>query len=159
MKILNPVSKSLKTLVLLSSVLISSLSFATTSTSTDANDVILSGYDAVSYFTKEAPTQGDSKISSVYNGAIYHFASAANRDAFKADPAKYAPQYGGFCAFGTTISQKIGVNPKIYEVIDGKLFVQSSAKALELFQPEKVSKIETANKNWKEIKDVPADQL
>ena len=159
MKILNPVSKTLKTLVLLSSVLVSSLSFATITTSTDDNDVILSGYDAVSYFTKAAPTQGVSSISSVYNGAIYHFASEDNRDLFKANPAKYAPQYGGFCAFGTSISQKIAVNPKIYEVIDGKLFVQSGPKALELFQPEKADKIATANKNWKEIKDVPADEL
>ncbi|RVU85932.1 YHS domain-containing protein [Leucothrix sargassi] len=159
MKILNPVSKSLKTLVLLSGMLVSSLSFAGVTTSTNDNDVILSGYDAVSYFTQKAPSQGDSNISAVHNGAIYHFSSEANRDTFKANPAKYAPQYGGFCAFGTTISKKIPVDPKVYEVIDGKLFVQSSPKALELFQPKKVSKIETANKNWEEIKDVPASEL
>jgi len=159
MKISNTFSKSLKTLALVSGMLVSSFSFATVTTSTNDNDVILSGYDAVSYFTKAAPTQGVSSISSVYNGAIYHFASEANRDLFKADPAKYAPQYGGFCAFGTSISQKIAVNPKIYEVIDGKLFVQSGAKALELFQPEKASKITTANKNWEVIKDTPADEL
>lgn len=159
MKISNTFSKSLKTLVLVSGMLVSSLSFATVATSTNDNDVILSGYDAVSYFTKAAPTQGVSSISAVYNGAIYHFASEENRDLFKAAPAKYAPQYGGFCAFGTTLSRKIPVNPKVYEVIDGKLFVQSSPKALELFQPEKVSKITTANKNWEVIKDTPADEL
>ena len=159
MKNSNPFSKSLKTMVLLSGMLVSSLSFAGVTTSTNDSDVILSGYDAVSYFTKEAPTQGFAGISAVYNDAIYHFTSIENRDAFKADPAKYAPQYGGFCAFGTTISQKIAIDPTQYEVIDGKLFVQSSAKALELFQPEKANKILTANKNWKEIKNTPADEL
>ncbi len=159
MEIFNPFAKSLKTLVLVSGMLVSSLSFATVTTSTDENGVILAGYDTVSYFTKDAPVQGYSGISSVYNGAIYHFASEENRDLFKANPSKYAPQYGGFCAFGTTISKKIPINPTQYEVIDGKLFVQSSAKAFELFQPEKANKIITANKNWDVIKDTPADQL
>ncbi|MEH6457617.1 MAG: YHS domain-containing (seleno)protein [Cocleimonas sp.] len=159
MKISNPLSKSLKTMVLFSGILVSSLSFAAVTTSTNDNDVILSGYDTVSYFTKEAPTQGFAGISSVYNDAIYHFTSIENRDAFKANPAKYAPQYGGFCAFGTTINQKIAIDPTKYEVIDGKLFVQSGAKALELFQPEKANKIITANKNWEVIKNTPADQL
>ena len=159
MKISNPFLKPLKTLVLVSSMLVSSLSFAAETTSVNENGVILSGYDTVSYFKNEAPVQGNSGISSVYNGAIYHFASKENRDMFKANPAKYAPQYGGFCAFGTTISKKIPIDPTKYEVIDGKLFVQSGAKALELFQPEKATKIITANKNWQVIKDTPADQL
>ncbi|PWQ95680.1 YHS domain-containing (seleno)protein [Leucothrix arctica] len=159
MKTLNPLSKSLKTLVLLSGMLVSSLSFAGIATDTNDNDVILSGYDTVSYFTKEAPVQGKSDISAVYNGAIYHFTSEDNRDAFKADPAKYAPQYGGFCAFGTSISQKIPVDPTIYEVLDGKLYVQSGAKAMELWVPEKVSRITSADKIWVEIKDIAADEL
>lgn len=155
----NPLSQSLKTLVLLSGMLISSLSFATVETGTNDNGVILSGYDAVSYFTKEAPVQGDSGISAVHNGAIYHFTSEDNRDAFKANPAKYAPQYGGFCAFGASLRQKISVDPKIYEVLDGKLYVQSGAKAMELWVPEKISRITTGDKNWKEIKAIAADEL
>lgn len=153
------ISKSLNTLVLLSGMLVSSISFAGVTTSTNDNGVILSGYDTVSYFTKGAPTEGFAGISAVYNDAIYHFTSVENRDTFNADPAKYAPQYGGFCAFGTSISQKIAVDPTKFEVIDGKLFVQSSAKALELFQPEKAKKIVTANANWVEIKDVAAEEL
>jgi len=153
------ISTSLKSLVLVSGLLMSSLSFAGVTTSTNDNDVILSGYDTVSYFTKGTPTQGVANISSVYNDAIYHFSSVENRDAFKANPAKYAPQYGGFCAFGATISQKIAIDPTKFEIIDDKLYVQSSAKALELFQPEKAEKISLANKNWEEIKDTPASDL
>lgn len=149
----------MKAIVLFSGMLISSLSFADITTATNDNDVILSGYDTVSYFTEEAPVQGNSGISSVYDGAIYHFASEENRDTFNADPAKYAPQYGGFCAYGATLSKKIPVDPKAYEVLDGKLYVQSNEKVLKLWEPEKVSLVKTADEKWLEIKDIAADKL
>ena len=65
------------------------------------------GYDVVAYFTVGRPTVGNSKFSVVHNDATYRFASAAHRDAFKADPNKYLPQYGGFCAYGVAVGRQV----------------------------------------------------
>src|SRR5262249_39159083 len=65
-----------------------------------ANGAAIGGYDPVAYFTEKKPVKGDPQFSAEWKGATWHFASAANRDAFKADPAKYAPQYGGDCGGG-----------------------------------------------------------
>ena len=94
--------KSLFTAVAIS---VSSLSFAGVDTQTDSNDVILAGHDAVAYFTQNKPVLGKSEFTAVHNDAIYRFSSAANRDAFNSNPEKYAPAYGGFCAFGTTFGK------------------------------------------------------
>jgi len=71
------------------------------------NDLATKGYDSVSYFTKGKPTKGSTKYTAVYNGAIYHFATAKNRDLFKSEPAKHAPQYGVFCAYGVAVIKKL----------------------------------------------------
>ena len=111
----------LSSLVAASALLFASLSFAADETQQDANGVILSGHDAVSYFTMDKAVKGYAGISAVHDGAIYHFSSEANRDAFKANPSKYAPQYGGFCAYGAAIGAKFPVDPTVFAVIDDKL--------------------------------------
>ena len=81
---------------------------ASTSAINVAEDaVILKGYDAVAYFTTGTPTAGNAKFSAVHGGATYQFASAANLQAFQANPAKYVPQYGGFCAMGAALGKKL----------------------------------------------------
>ena len=152
-------SKTLKTLVLFSGLLLSGLSFAADENATDKNGVILGGYDAVSYFKQTAPSKGKPEFQSEYNGAIYHFFSAANRDTFVANPSKYAPQYGGFCAYGATLSKKVGIDPNEYEVIDGKLYVQSGRQALKLWQEDTASSIISADDKWSKIKTISADKL
>jgi YHS domain-containing protein len=76
--------------------------------SVDKNGVILKGYDPVGYFTRHQAVQGNPAIQSKFNGAIYHFASAANKAAFDKNPSKYAPQYGGFCASAKNIDDAQG---------------------------------------------------
>jgi len=152
-------SKSIKTLVLLSGILMSSLSFADVSIEVDNNNVILAGHDAVAYFTEDAAVVGYAGISTVYNGAIYHFSSEANRDTFKANPVKYAPQYGGFCSFGASISKKFDISGKAFEVVDGKLYVQKNLSVLETWTKEKAVRISQSEANWPKIKDVAADKL
>ncbi|WP_293136654.1 YHS domain-containing (seleno)protein [Moritella sp.] len=86
----------------------SSLTFAANiEVNANSNDIAISGYDTVSYFTKGTPTKGSNNFTAAYNGAIYQFSSADNRDLFKADPSKYAPQYGGFCAMGVALNKKL----------------------------------------------------
>jgi len=137
----------------------SAASTAADETSVDANSVILSGYDAVTYFTADKPIKGYAGISTVHNGAIYHFSSEANRDAFNANPDKYAPQYGGFCAYGAALGRKFPVDPTVFEVVNDKLYVNNSAAVAETWNEERDENILEADSQWKKIKSVAASEL
>lgn len=91
-----------------------------------ANVAIL-GYDAVAYFSDAKPVKGNPKFVQEWMGATWQFASAANRDLFKADPGKYAPQYGGYCAYGVSQGQLVGIEPDKFKVLDGKLYLNYDA--------------------------------
>ncbi len=92
-------------------------------TLTDENAVAASGYDVTAYFQNK-PTKGKTEFTAVYDGAIYRFATAENRDAFKKEPSKFAPQYGGYCAFAIgKMNQKVPVNPETFKIVDGKLML------------------------------------
>ena len=149
----------LSSLVAASALLFASLSFAADETQQDANGVILSGHDAVSYFTMDKAVKGYAGISAVHDGAIYHFSSEANRDAFKANPSKYAPQYGGFCAYGAAIGAKFPVDPTVFAVIDDKLYVNNSANVSKLWNAKQSKAIALADKKWSSIREVSAGEL
>ncbi|BBB30598.1 YHS domain-containing (seleno)protein [Neptunomonas japonica] len=149
----------LKTLALLAAFSISSISFAGVEVQTDENNVTLAGHDAVAYFTENAPVEGNSNISSIHNGAIYHFSSVANRDTFNANPEKYAPQFGGYCAYGTSLGKKFAIDGKAFELIDGKLYVQKSEVVQEVWSENTNANLAAANKNWPKIKNVAANAL
>ncbi len=92
-------------------------------TNVDASGVALQGYDPVAYFTEQKAVRGRPQFSAVHEGATYRFFSAANRDAFIAAPARYAPQYGGYCAFGTASGYKAPIEPDAWTIVDGKLYL------------------------------------
>jgi len=120
-------SSLIKSTLISSALLASSFSFAANiEVNGNQNDLAIKGYDAVSYFTKGAPTKGSGKYTAAYNGAIYHFASADNRDLFKAAPSKYAPQYGGFCAMGVALNQKFDTDPTAWHIRGDKLYLNLS---------------------------------
>ncbi len=119
----------------------------------DANDVAIKGYDTVSYFTASTPVLGTSDYTATYKNAIYQFASAENRDLFKADPAKYAPQYGGFCAFGVTMDRKFDTDPTAYKIVDNKLYLNLNAKVQQRWLSDTNTFINTADTTWVSIKD------
>ena len=85
--------------------------------------VAVRGYDVVAYFSDGKPVRGSPEHQTEYKGSTFHFASKANRDAFSADPAKYAPQYGGFCAFGVSGGYKAATDPAAFTVVNGKLYL------------------------------------
>ena len=100
----------------------------------DANDVAISGYDPVAYFSDSEATKGSAEYTATYKNAIYHFSSAENRDLFRADPGAYAPQYGGYCAFGVTMEKKFDVDPEAWKIVDNKLYLNCQQVAsLEIF--------------------------
>lgn len=142
-----------------STILVSSMSFAVEETQQTANGVILGGNDAVSYFTAEKPSKGYAGISTVHDGAIYHFSSEANRDAFNANPGKYAPQYGGFCAYGAAIGAKFPIDPSVYTIVDDKLYVNNSATVSKIWTAKQSKAIKLADKKWTKIRSVSADKL
>lgn len=113
----------------------------------------LRGHDPVAYFTAGAPTPGDVNITAEHNGATYRFATKANRDAFKADPAKFVPQYGGFCAFGTAMGYKVDGDPQVWSIVDNKLYLNLSKAVQTRWDEDRPGFIKTADGKWTAIAD------
>jgi len=114
----------------------------------DKNGVILHGYDAVAYVEENGPVKGDPKFSSTYRTATYYFASAAHKAAFDKNPAKYAPQYGGFCAESMSRNKLVDIDPNVFFVYKGKLYVCSTAKGAKRFNSDPETNVKKADKNW-----------
>ncbi len=90
-------------------------------------DVAILGYDPVAYFTDGKPVKGSAAHAFEWMGAKWLFASQAHLDLFKADPAKYAPQYGGYCAYGVAQDNLVSIEPDKFTVLDGKLYLNYNA--------------------------------
>ena len=125
----------------------------TANVNVDSKGVILNGYDAVAFFKQRKPVKGNSGIESTYQGATYLFASTADKADFDKDPAKYAPQYGGFCAYGVVngILSNIEGNPDAFAVYKGKLYLCGNQDALRSFRSNIDSNIEKADTNWRQL--------
>ena len=136
-----------------------SAAFGGVDTETDENDVILAGHDAVAYFTENRPVLGKPEYTVAYEGAIYRFATAANRDTFKADPARFAPAYGGYCALGTSFGKKFEVDGKAFKVVDGQLYVNKNIDVYNKWVKDVPGNIEKADGHWPKIRDVAASAL
>jgi YHS domain-containing protein len=115
--------------------------------------VILKGYDAVAYFTTGKPTAGSAKFTAEHGGATYQFASAANLEAFQANPANYVPQYGGFCAMGAALGKKLDVDPTQFKIVEGKLYLNVNADVFKKWSEDVPGNIAAAELNWPLIKD------
>jgi len=85
--------------------------------------VAIRGYDTVAYWTENRPVEGDENIISDYMGATWRFASADNKALFDADPEKYAPQYGGYCAYGVAKDGLVKIEPENFTLLDDKLYL------------------------------------
>lgn len=96
---------------------------STAAVNIDKQGIGLRGHDPVAYFTVGAPTPGNAAFSASHDGVKYLFASQANRDAFVKNPAKYAPQFGGFCAMGVANERKFDGDPSVWHVANGKLYL------------------------------------
>lgn len=115
----------------------------------------IGGTDPVAYFTDGEPTPGSDAFTAEYDGVTWKFASAANRDAFLADPEKYAPAYGGYCATGMSFGQKVPIDPDYWRIVDGKLYLNNSSAAQRVFLDDVPGTISRADTHWPKIKDVP----
>ncbi len=142
------------------SLLVVSMSAAAgVATATDDNDVILAGHDAVAYFTENAPVLGSAKYTAQHDGAGYRFASAQNRDLFRANPQKYAPAYGGYCALGTSFGKKFEIDGKAFEIVEGRLYVNKNLKVYASWKKDIPGNIVKSEGRWPQIRNVAAADL
>ena len=111
------------------------------------------GYDSVAYFTQEEPVEGSAEYVTEYNGAQWRFASAGNRDLFAAEPEKYAPQYGGYCAWAAAKNYIASIDPHAWSIKDGKLYLNFSKFVRARWAVDKSGNIAKADKNWPALRD------
>jgi YHS domain-containing protein len=111
-------------------------------------NVAVGGYDPVAYFTQGRPTKGDARHSAKWNGAEFRFASAANLAAFRADPARYAPQYGGYCAWAVAHGYTASGDPRVWKVVGGKLYLNYNTEVGRQWSQDTPRYIAAANRNW-----------
>jgi len=110
--------------------------------------VALKGYDPVSYFVEGSPTVGDPEIRYQWQGATWLFSTPAHRETFVLDPARYAPQYGGYCAFAVSRGTTADADPGQWAIVGGKLYVNNNALAKKFWDQDRPGNIEAGDSNW-----------
>ena len=115
------------------------------------SNVAINGYDPVAYFTLGRPTQGSPSFKATYQGAEFRFATAANHAAFVANPTRYAPQYGGYCAWAVSQGYTAGVDPAAWAIVDGKLYLNYNRTIQTRWQADRDNLITAANRNWPNV--------
>ena len=116
----------------------------------------LKGYDPVAYFTLSTPTPGVADYEYVYDGVRYRFANARHRDLFKANPDKYAPQFGGSCAMNMSNGVRREADPTVWVISNGNLYVFAGAGGAERFRQNPDVAAAKAAANWKNLKNTPS---
>lgn len=110
--------------------------------------IAIRGYDPVAYFREGGPRLGKAEFSVSHAGAIWHFASAENKAAFEAQPARYLPAYGGFCAYGTSRGYLVKIEPEAWSIVDGRLYLNYDLGVRKTWAGKPKTYISRANANW-----------
>lgn len=111
----------------------------------------LSGYDPVAYFTDRKATQGSADFAADWDGVTWHFASAANRDAFLGNPTAYAPQYGGYCAYAVSQGYTASADPHAWSIHKDKLYVNFNRSVQGLWSLRKNHHVKQGDANWPSV--------
>jgi YHS domain-containing protein len=114
-------------------------------------DTAINGYDTVAYITQNKPVKGDDHFVVEWQGAKWKFANQANADLFKSAPDKYAPQYGGYCAYGVATDKLVKVDPDNFAVIDGKLYLNYDADVQKDWNKDRSGYIAQANAKFQAL--------
>ena len=113
--------------------------------------VALKGYDPVSYFTNMKPEMGMSDLSYKWGGATWQFTNKDHLKMFKENPAKYAPQFGGYCAYALSVNKLVPADPAYWTLENGMLYLNAGADAQKLFKKDEMGSIKKADMNWKTL--------
>lgn len=124
---------------------------STAAVNVDAQGVGLHGYDPVAYFSDQAPALGDARWQASYDGVRYRFASQAHLKQFQANPAAYAPQFGGFCAMGVALGKKLDGDPLAWKVVDNKLYLNVNKDVQKKWLENVPGHIRSALETWPAI--------
>ena len=111
----------------------------------------LDGYDAVAYFTDAKPVEGKKEFSTEWNGATWRFASAEHRDEFVKTPEKYAPQYGGYCAWAVAHNYTADADPEAWSIVDGKLYLNYDKKIMAKWKEDVPGHVAKGDANWPKL--------
>ena len=143
---------------------VSLLSLGLLSANVDAADFTsgttgVNGYDLVSYHNSKRPIRGNGHFVAEHNGVTYLFANEENHKTFQADPERYLPSYGGFCAFGVSVGKKFVGDPEVWRVVDGKLYLNLDARIQDQWLKDVSGKIAVANERWTKIRNKAPSEL
>lgn len=112
------------------------------------NGVAIKGYDPVAYFAQNKAISGVDAYTFEWSGSQWKFSSQAHLDSFKVAPEKYAPQYGGYCAYGCSQNYKAPVDPEAFTILNNKLYLNYSMKVKTAWLQEATARIKAADANW-----------
>ena len=118
---------------------------------TDELGQAIRGYDPVAYFTDGKPIEGKPEFTAAHGGALWRFSSAEHRDLFKADPAKYAPQYGGYCSYAVSYNTTAPIDPRAWRIVEGKLYLNKNPGIQKDWEEDIPGHIRRADANWPKI--------
>ena len=118
-----------------------------------AGGIAIKGYDPVAYFITGRPAKGNNHFEYAWMGAKWHFVDKNNMDAFKASPEQYAPQYGGYCAYGMSKGQQADIDPQAWTIHDGKLYLNFSPQVRFIWSRDLTGNVAKADENWKKFKE------
>ena len=113
----------------------------------------IKGYDPVAFFNQSNAVIGADSLSYTWQDATWLFSTRANLELFIKDPEKYAPQYGGYCAYGTSQGHKAPTQTDTWSIVNDKLYFNYNKKVQEMWTKDQQALIQKANKQWPEIKD------
>jgi YHS domain-containing protein len=113
--------------------------------------VAAGGYDPVAYFTEKKPVAGKADITLEHEGTTWRFSTLANRDAFKADPAKFAPQYGGYCAWAVSQGYTAKGDPQVWSITGGKLYLNYNKSVQSGWEKDVPGLVKKADANWPKV--------
>jgi len=116
------------------------------------SNLAIQGYDPVAYFKNSKPVQGKKEFSYSWRDATWNFASQENLADFKNNPEKFAPQFGGYCAYGVADGHKAPTSPDAWTIVDDKLYLNYNKDVRELWKKDQHGFIKKANKNWSTVK-------
>lgn len=114
--------------------------------------VAIRGYDTVAYFTQGKPVKGKPALKTTWNGATWQFSSQANLEAFKANPAKYAPAYGGYCAWAMAQGYTASTVPQAWDIKDGKLYLNYDLSIRKKWRRDIPGHIRKGDANWPKVR-------
>ncbi len=116
------------------------------------SNAAIQGYDPVAYFKDSKPVKGKNEFSYVWKGATWNFVNSQNLNEFKSNPEAFAPQYGGYCAYGVADGHKATTSPDAWTIVEGKLYLNYNKEVQALWKKDQNKYIKVANNRWPTVK-------